>query len=43
VLTRKFGPIPDAAREQIDAAPRDQLEAWLDRLLDAQTVDEVFG
>jgi predicted transposase YdaD len=42
-LTRKFGPIPDTARQQIDAASIEQLEAWCDRLLDASTLDEVVA
>jgi hypothetical protein len=34
--------VPDDARERIDAAPLEQLEAWSDRVLDAETLDEVF-
>jgi putative YhgA-like transposase/uncharacterized protein DUF4351 len=41
-LTRRFGALPDGARERIDAAPLEQLEAWSDRVLDAETLDEVF-
>jgi Domain of unknown function (DUF4351) len=43
LLTRKFGTVPDGMRERIDAAPLEQLEAWSDRVLDAETLDEVFG
>jgi predicted transposase YdaD len=42
-LTRKFGPVPDAVRERIDTASLEQLEIWTDRVLDAATLDEVFG
>jgi hypothetical protein len=41
-LTRKFGPLPNRVRKQIDAASLDQLEVWSDRVLDAPTLDEVF-
>jgi uncharacterized protein DUF4351 len=41
-LTRKFGPVPDAARERIDTATLDQLDIWSDRVLDVATLDEVF-
>jgi predicted transposase YdaD len=41
-LTRRFGVLPDEARQRIDAAPLEQLEAWSDRVLDATTLDEVF-
>jgi hypothetical protein len=30
-------------RKRIDAASSDQLEAWSNRMLDAPTLDEVFG
>jgi hypothetical protein len=42
-LTRKFGPVPDAVRERIDTATLEQLEIWSDRVLDAATLDDVFG
>jgi hypothetical protein len=42
LLTRKFGPVPDAVRERIDTATLEQLETWSDRVLDASTADEVF-
>jgi predicted transposase YdaD len=41
-LTRRFGVLPDEARQRIDTAPLEQLEAWSDRVLDATTLDEVF-
>jgi predicted transposase/invertase (TIGR01784 family) len=41
-LTRKFGPVPDAARVRIDTATLEQLDLWSERVLDAATLDEVF-
>jgi hypothetical protein len=43
LLTRKFGSVPDAVRERIDAASLEQLEIWSDRVLDAPTLDELLG
>jgi hypothetical protein len=42
-LTRKFGAVPGAVRQRIDTASLEQLETWCDRVLDATTLDEVFG
>ena len=42
-LIRRFGPLPADVRARIDAADLDQLDAWLDRLLDAPTLEAVFG
>jgi hypothetical protein len=42
LLTRRFGPVPDGARERIDAASKEQLERWFERVLDAESLDEVF-
>jgi hypothetical protein len=42
LLTRKFGPVPDAVRERIDSATLEQLEIWSDRVLDAPTLDELL-
>jgi hypothetical protein len=41
-LTRRFGAVPDEARQRIDTAPLEQLETWSDRVLDAESLDEVF-
>jgi hypothetical protein len=43
LLTRRFGTIPDRARERIDTASLEQLGLWSERVLDASTLDEVFG
>jgi hypothetical protein len=42
-LTRRFGSVPDRVRERINAASIEQLEVWCERVLDAETLDEVFG
>jgi predicted transposase YdaD len=42
-LSRRFGVVPDEMRKRIDAASLEQLEAWSDRVLDAATLDDMFG
>jgi hypothetical protein len=42
LLTRKFGAVPDEARVRIGAASMEQLDLWSERVLDAETLDEVF-
>lgn len=42
-LARRFGPLPDALLQRIDSAPREHLELWLDRILEAASLDEVFA
>jgi hypothetical protein len=34
---------PSLAEQRIDTASLEQLETWCDRVLDATTLDEVFG
>lgn len=43
MLTRRFGPLPADAEARIQAADSPTLDAWCDRILDARTIDEVFG
>lgn len=43
LLTRKFGPLPDAAQTKITTASVQRLDEWADRLLTATTLDEIFG
>jgi hypothetical protein len=38
LLIRRFGPLPVWAMQRIDAAPVAQRDAWLDGILDAQSV-----
>ena len=42
-LTHRFGPLPARAEQRIDQADEPQLDAWLDRILDAKTVDDVLA
>jgi len=43
LLERKFGPeAVQAHRERIEAAEIDQLEAWLERILSAETPETIF-
>ncbi len=43
VLRGRFGVLPDAALERIAAADEVLLERWLDRLLGARSLDEIFA
>ncbi len=42
-LQRRFGVIPDWASEKIAKADPPSLEAWCLRMLDAQSLDDVFS
>jgi hypothetical protein len=42
LLSRRFGPLPGWTEDRLDAANIEQLEEWADRILDAQTMDDVF-
>lgn len=41
-LTRRFGPLSADVRARIESAGVDQLDAWLDKVIDVPTLDEVF-
>ena len=43
LLTKKFGPLPDAVREKLNQADRTQLELWGARILAATSLDEVLA
>ncbi|WP_416398295.1 DUF4351 domain-containing protein [Allohahella sp. A8] len=43
LLTRRFGDLSQALVQQIDNASEKQLETWADRLLDAESVEEIFA
>ena len=43
LLTRRFGPVPDWAAQRIQQATPTQLDAWLETILDAPTLEAVFG
>ena len=42
-LEKKFGEIPTRHAERISKASVEQLDGWLDVILDAASIDEVFG
>ena len=42
-LLRRFGAVPAWAETRLQGATTEQLEAWGERILDATTLDEVFG
>ena len=42
-LVRRFGSLPDHARARIEDASPAQIDAWLDAVLDAPTLDAVLG
>ena len=41
-LTRRFGPPPAWALTRMQLATGEQIDTWLDRILDAPTIDTVF-
>jgi hypothetical protein len=41
-LSRRFHGVPEAYRTQVLAADVDQPDAWIDAVLDAETVEDVF-
>ena len=43
LLERRFGPLPRPVRDRIAAASLKQLDTWLDAILDAPSLEAVFG
>jgi hypothetical protein len=43
LLTRRFGALPDWVELRLRAAPTATLEHWADRLLDAASLEAIFG
>jgi predicted transposase/invertase (TIGR01784 family) len=43
LLTKRFGQVPAWAEQRIDAATTDQLEHWSEQILDADSIEAVFG
>ncbi len=43
LLDRRFGPLSASVNERVGAASAVELERWADAILDARTLDEVFG
>jgi hypothetical protein len=42
-MERRFGPLPDWARDRVLAAQAVMVEEWSLRVLDAVTLEEVFA
>ena len=42
-LTRRFGPPTDAPRPRVQSATVEQLDTWAERILDAETLDDVLA
>lgn len=42
-LARRFGPLPEWARQRLQDATPEALETWADRVLDAQRLEDVFA
>lgn len=42
LITKKFGVIPSNVLSMISGASSGQIEHWLDRVLDARSLDELF-
>lgn len=43
LLERRFGPISESLRSQVNGANLVTLDHWFDRALDASALDAVFG
>jgi len=43
LLDRRFHNIPEAYRTRVLAANADQLDTWIDAVLDAESIDAIFG
>jgi hypothetical protein len=41
-LTRRFGPLGEAIQARLDNATMEQLYPWIDNILDAKTLEDVF-
>jgi hypothetical protein len=43
LLTAKFGGVPESVHSRIRAASVEELDAWIERVLTAPTLDAVFA
>jgi hypothetical protein len=43
LMSRQYGPLPGWAEERLAKASVDDLEQWADRVLEATSIEEVFG
>ncbi|NDD14526.1 MAG: DUF4351 domain-containing protein [Betaproteobacteria bacterium] len=41
LLTKRFGPLPEAVLEQIRSASTEQIDTWADHVFDASSLEEV--
>ena len=42
-LTQRFGDLSSGVREKVNAASLEELELWIDRVLDARSLEDIFG
>ena len=42
LLERRFGHVPEDAAARVLAAPVEDLDAWLDAILSASSLDDIF-
>ncbi|HEX6811182.1 MAG TPA: DUF4351 domain-containing protein, partial [Planctomycetota bacterium] len=42
-LTRRFGPLPTEVTQRVQAATQPELDLWIDRILDAKNLADVFA
>ncbi len=43
LLARRFGPMPTEVTERISNAAQPEIELWLDRVLDAKQLADIFN
>jgi predicted transposase YdaD len=43
LLSKRFGPLEEATRSRLNNATLEQIESWAERVLDAKTLEDVFG
>ena len=43
LISLKFGEIPEDRRRQVTSAGRAELDAWIDAVLTARNIDDVFS
>ena len=41
-LTRRFGPLPEDVTARVKSGATEQLDLWIDRVLDAPSLEAVF-
>ena len=43
LLQRRFGPLPPAVQSRIAGATLEELDGWVDQVLDAPSLEAMFG